>query len=108
MKHRRTASAVAVSMLAVGAAAAAAAPALAVDASSVPMSLNAGADKLTESLQTDRLGGQVTDPLLRGANTAVEQMRGSDLGKAGDGIGQVASAAQSLLGGVPLEGLPLS
>ncbi|CAM5337173.1 MULTISPECIES: hypothetical protein [Streptomyces] len=107
MKHRRTASAVAVSMLAAGAAAAAATPALAADASPVPMSLNAGVDKVTESLETHRLGGQVTDPVLRGADTAVEQVRGSDLGKAGEGVSQVAGAAGSLLGGVPLEGLPL-
>ncbi|MBL3804980.1 hypothetical protein [Streptomyces sp. BRB081] len=106
MKHRRTASAVAVSMLAAGAAAAAT-PALAADASPVPMSLNAGVDKVTESLETHRLGGQVTDPVLRGADTAVEQVRGSDLGKAGEGVSQVAGAAESLLGGVPLEGLPL-
>ncbi|MFD4989153.1 hypothetical protein [Streptomyces sp. NPDC058374] len=108
MKHRRTASAVAVSMLAAGAAAAAATPALAADSTSVPMSLNAGVDTLTRSLETDRLGGQLTDPLLRGADSAVDQVRGSDLGKAGEGVGQVAGAAQSLLGGVPLEGLPLA
>ncbi|OWA14305.1 hypothetical protein B9W68_11565 [Streptomyces sp. CS227] len=108
MKHRRTASALAVSMLAAGAAAAAATPALAVDTSGVPMSLNAGADKLTESLETHRLGGQITDPLLRGADSAVDQVRGSDLGKAGEGVSQVAGGAKTLLGGVPLKGLPLS
>lgn len=105
MKHMKTASAIAVSMIAAGAAAAAATPAAASTVTNPPpMSLNGGVATVAEALTSQQVQGAILDPVVDGAQGAKHTLDAAQEGKPQELLEGATETTKPLMGGLPVGG----